>query len=47
MSCKNVPGGSPGGSSRWESLSNPRNDGHLHPGAAVYVVTEAQTLGVL
>lgn len=33
--------------SRWESLSNPRNDGHLHPGAAVYVVTEAQTLGVL
>lgn len=33
--------------SRWESLSNPGNDGHLDPGAAVQVLTEAQTLGVL
>ena len=33
--------------SRWESLSNPGNDGHLDPGAPVLVLTEAQTLGVL
>lgn len=33
--------------SRWESLSNPGNDGDLDHGVAVQVVTEAQILAVL